>query len=86
MITLDRIMSSSHLKWYGLRGVAEVSGLQGLGFNPLNGQPITVISERTQAKRVFYVDTSVNGHEDGWDGEVCYYVSSDQIRIVFYND
>ena len=82
----NRTISSIHFAWKGNRGVAEVSDIECLGFNPFNGSPITVISDRTQARKVFKLDTSVPGYEDGWDGEACYYVSDDGFKISIFND
>ena len=81
-----RIISSKHFTWSGGKGCTEVSSLTGLNFDPFNGNPITVVSARTQDAKVFRVDRSIPGWEDGWDGESCHYVSDDGIKIAFFND
>ena len=83
---MNRTISSVHFTWKGKAGLAEVTDIEALDFNPFNGQTVTVVSERTQARKNFKLDTSVPGHEDGWDGEACYYISDDGFKITFIND
>lgn len=82
----DRIISSDFFTWKHRSGCVEISDIPNLTFNPFNGSPITVVSARTGEKKLFTLDTTVPGHEDGWDGEACYYVSDDGIKISFFND
>lgn len=81
-----REISSLAFTWSGRSGCAEVSDLRLLNFNPFNGLPITVVSNRTGCRKEFRVNVNVPGYEDGWDGQACYYISADGVEISFYND
>lgn len=81
-----REISSLAFTWSGRSGCAEVSDLRLLNFNPFDGSPITVVSNRTSCRKEFKVNENVPGYEDGWDGECCHYVSDDGFKITFIND
>lgn len=80
-----REICSSYFTWKGNTGVAMVPDRL-IHFNPFNGSPVEVVSDRTQNRVLFTLDYSVPGCEDGWDGMACHYVSAEGFKIVFYND
>lgn len=82
----NRTVTSAIFTWSGRSGCVEISDIPSIGFNPFNGQSINVVSAKTGLTKQFTVDSSVPGYEDGWDGEACYYISDDGVKIAFFND
>lgn len=81
-----RVISAEIFKWTGKSGSTFITDIPALNFNPFNGSTIEVTSSRTGVTKIFDIDTTVAGWEDGWDGEACYYASCDGFKIAFFND
>lgn len=79
----ENIYDSGHFSWNhnGIFGVSSISRL----FGPVWKYPandIAVKSERTGTIKVFCLDRTAPGYEDGWDGEYKRYISIDgSIRL-----
>ena len=74
----ENIYDSSHFSWQhtGTFGVSSISRL----FGPVWKAPpsdIGVKSARTGTIKIFHLDRTAPGYEDGWDGEYKRYISTD---------
>lgn len=80
--------SSDEFSWKGNTGTASLSNLTGGNCNGNRFERFTVRSVRTGHLRVFELDTSDAGYEDGWDGEFKVYTDHmwNGTKIVILND
>lgn len=85
--TSPRTISAKYFSWHGMIGSLMMSDLPlPMGFNPFNGQPIIVHSEKSGRFIEFFVNENVPGWEDGWDGEAVHMISNEGFEIKIFND